>query len=348
MCGKLLRTRMLLSDRSAEGCADGWQVEELLGLEEMKASSSKLLASKEGSMTGQGDGSFGCFPLNRVAVGDCLNLIPKLPDHSIDIVVTSPPYWGQRLDRGIGVIPDPREYLQCLSEVFSAILSKLKPRGILWINIGDAYNTPVNWRLEDSKYSSLGGQSSSQLNSINSAYTKPRKKRRAFIDPEAKWLRYGNLLALPHRLIIDLCEKGYIFRGEVVWRKKNPMPEGVARRPHRGHEGIYLFAKTERHYFRKKPPVSSYWEFGTDKVDGLPHFSRFPVALPRQCIEAYGTAGKEIIVLDPFAGSGTTGIAALEAGCSFVGFEIDAAQARAANYRLAMVSTQCSAKAGGA
>ena len=38
---------------------------------------------------------------------------------------------------GLGVIPDPREYLQALSDVFSAIFSKLKLGGILWINMGD-------------------------------------------------------------------------------------------------------------------------------------------------------------------------------------------------------------------
>ena len=280
-------------------------------------------------------GWLGCFALNQVVIGDCLSLIPQLPDRSIDIVVTSPPYWGQRRDGGMGVIPDPRLYLNGLSEVFCAILSKLKPHGILWINMGDAYNTPVNWRVEDYKYSSLGGQFKRQLNSSNSAYTKPREKREAFIDSETVWLRYGNLLALPHRLIINLCDKGYIFRGEVIWHKTNAMPEGLTRRPHRNHEAIYLFAKSEKHYFRKKPPVGSFWEFSTDKIDGLPHFSRFPLELPRQCIAAYGTTGTDVIVLDPFAGSGSSGIAALEAGCSFVGFEIDAAQALAANSRLA-------------
>ena len=118
------------------------------------------------------------------------------------------------------------------------------------------------------------------------------------------------------------------------------MPEGVARRPHRSHEAIYLFAKSEKHYFRTKPPVPSYWEFGTDKIDGLPHFSRFPLELPMQCISAYGIAGADVVVLDPFAGSGSTGIAALESGCSYVGFEIDAAQAQAANDRSAKVITQ--------
>ena len=291
-------------------------------------------------MSGNTRGGIGCFPLNRVAIGDCLNLIPQLPEQSIDIVVTSPPYWGQRLDGGIGVIPDPRLYLRSLSEVFLAILSKLKPCGILWINMGDAYNTPVNWRLEDSKYSSLGGQFKRQLNSGNSAYTKPRGKRKAFMDSKTTWLRYGNLLALPQRLVIDLCDNGYIFRGEIIWRKKNPMPEGVARRPHRSHETIYLFARSEKHHFRKKPPVDSFWEFGTDKIDGLPHFSRFPLALPRQCIDAYGITGADVTVFDPFAGSGSTGIAALESGCSFIGFEIDSAQALAANDRLAKVSRQ--------
>ena len=294
-------------------------------------------------MSGDSHGRVGCFALNRVAIGDCLNLIPKLPNQSIDIVVTSPPYWGQRLDGGIGVIPDPRLYLKCLSEVFLAILGKLKPHGILWINMGDAYNTPVNWRLEDYKYTSLGGELKRQLNSSNSAYTKPREKRKAFTDSETMWLRYGNLLALPHRLIIDLCDKGYIFRGEVIWHKKNPLPEGLARRPHRNHEAIYLFAKSEKHYFRKRPPVGSFWELGTDKIDGLPHFSRFPLELPRQCIAAYGTTGTDVIVLDPFTGSGSSGLAALESGCSFVGFEIDAAQAEAANGRLAKAAKQHSA-----
>lgn len=299
-------------------------------------------------MSSDGCSRIGGFALNQVATGDCLNMIPLLPDKSIDIVVTSPPYWGQRLDQGYGVIADPRSYLESLTEVFVAILDKLKTRGILWINLGDAYNTPINWRMEDFKYSSLGGRFNGKLNSNNSAYTKPRKKRKAFIDKEVTWLKYGNLLALPHRLIVALCDRGYMFRGEVVWRKRNPMPEGVARRPHRSHEGIYLFAKTENHNFRKSPPVSSFWEIGNDKIDGLPHFSRYPVALPRQCIEAYGNSGEEVTVLDPFAGSGSTGIAALEAGCSFVGFEIDPAQTQAANVRLAKISVQRNGRTGGA
>ena len=56
--------------------------------------------------------------------GDCLSLIPKLPDASIDVVVTSPPYWGQRQSLGNGTENDPRDYLAFLQSVFVAILPK--------------------------------------------------------------------------------------------------------------------------------------------------------------------------------------------------------------------------------
>ena len=52
------------------------------------------------------------------------------------------------------------------------------------------------------------------------------------------------------------------------------------------------------------------------------------------CIDAYGRHGADVVVLDPFSGSGTTGIAAVKSGCTFVGFEIDRGQADAANGRL--------------
>lgn len=275
----------------------------------------------------------GSLALNRVHEGDANNLVKELPDGSVDVVVTSPPYWGQRTSLGTGVEADPRDYLTSLTGLFKRLHPKLKNDGIVWINIGDAYNTPVNWRLEDRQYSSLGPDKNG-LDANNSAYVKPRGKRRAFIDRTTPWLQYGNLLALTYRLVTQLSDEGYLFRGEVIWRKKNPMPEGRCRRPHRQHEAIYLFAKSERHQFRTAPPVGSVWEFGTDKLDGHKHFSRFPEELPRRAIEAFGRTGSDVVVLDPFSGSGTTGVAALKLGCSYVGFEIDPEQVEASNNRL--------------
>ena len=278
----------------------------------------------------------GPYELNRVTQGDCQKLIPALPRESIDIIVTSPPYWGQRISNGNGIEEDPRDYLDFLKNVFASLLPKLKPLGVIWINLGDAYNTPVNWNFEARKYSSLGPERKG-LSPNNSAYTKPRLKRKAYLDPAIAWLQYGNLLALPYRLIIDLCDSGYLFRGEVIWRKKNPMPEGRCRRTHRQHEAIYLLARNEAHHFRTVPPVKSVWEFGNEKIEGPAHYSRFPEELPTRCIDAYGKDGRGVVVLDPFSGSGTTGIAARKMGCSYLGFEIDSVQVEASNKRLEKV-----------
>jgi len=285
----------------------------------------------------ENDVNIGPFEKNKVTLGDSRELIAEIPDNSIDILVTSPPYWGQRMSHGSGVEDDPRVYVQDLRNMFKELLPKMKDTGICWINLGDAYNTPVNWRADDHSYSSLGPDASG-LNAENSAYVKPRHKRKAFIDREVPWLTYGNLLSLPYRLIIGMNDDGWLSRGEVIWRKKNPMPEGRCRRPHRQHEPIYLLAKDERHSFRQKPPVGSVWEFGNEKIPGLPHYSRFPLELPMRCIEAYGVLGEDVVVFDPFTGSGTTGIAAKKLGCTFFGFEIDPQQVDAANERIAATS----------
>lgn len=276
-------------------------------------------------------------PLHQVIAGDCRDLIGALPDGSIDVMVTSPPYWGQRLSAGTGVEDDPREYVRELVAMFSEVIPKLAEDGIMWINIGDAYNTPINWREDDRKFSTLGADKTG-LPDNNSAYTKPRHKRKAFIDKEVPWLQYGNLLGTTYRLVTGLCDEGLLFRGEVIWRKGNPMPEGKCRRPHRQHEPIYLFAKSERHAFRTSPPVGSVWEFPNEKIDGLKHFSRFPEELPRRCIEALGRLGEDVVVLDPFSGSGTTGVAAAKLGCSYVGFEIDEDHALASEDRIRAVT----------
>lgn len=283
--------------------------------------------------------TIGPFDRNRVALGDCLDLANQLPDESVDVLVTSPPYWGQRTSGGIGVEEDPRHYVTALTDIFRAIQPKLKKDGIAWVNVGDAYNTPVNWRADDRSYSSLGADKVG-LSANNSAYTKNRAKRKAFIEKETPWLSYGNLLALPYRMVTEMSDDGWLYRGEVIWRKKNPMPEGRCRRPHRGHEAIYLFARNERHAFRTSPPVKSVWEFGNEKIDGPKHYSRFPLELPRRCVEALGRTGEDVVVLDPFSGSGTTGLVALDLGCSYIGFEIDPEQVEASNARLVEAERQ--------
>ena len=283
------------------------------------------------------------FRTPRVLQGDCIDLIPTLPDESVDVVVTSPPYWGKRESLGGGTEEDPRDYLGFLISVFVHLLPKLKQYGIIWLNMGDAYNTPINWGAKDYVYSSLGAEGKG-FDSTNAAYTKPRFKRRAFIDDQVSWLQYGNLLMLPQRLLIQLVDAGYLYRGEVIWSKKNAMPEGRCRRPHRKHESIFLLARDERHRFCTRPSVSSVWCFANESISGPQHRSRFPTELPRRCIAAYGHLAPDVLVFDPFSGSGSTGLAALQLGCSFIGFEIDPTHAAAANERLAQMQARMSAE----
>lgn len=265
--------------------------------------------------------TLGPWSLNRTHNVDCLSGLRVIPNDSIDVIVTSPPYWGQRGSAGIGSEADPREYVRNLAEILIEGVRCLKPSGTLWLNVGDAYNTPINWREEDSAYSSLG-KDGAGLPPTNSAYTKKRGRRRAFIDDTEQWLQYGNLLALPYRIVIALTNAGAVFRGEIVWEKSRPLPEGRCRRPHRKHEGIYLFAKSERHGFRVSPPVGSLWKL-TQTPNRLPHCSTFPLDLPLQCISAAGLDDHSGIICDPFMGSGTTARAAAMAGHSYIGFELD-------------------------
>lgn len=277
------------------------------------------------------EGSLGPWRLNAVHNVDCLAGLRHIPSDTLDVVVTSPPYWGQRDGPGLGSEADPRDYVRNLVMILAEAMRCLKPAGTLWLNIGDAYNTPINWREDDYVYSTLG-PTGAGLPESNAAYVKPRGRRRAFRDAGARWLQYGNLLAVPYRVVTALCDRGFLFRGEVIWEKTKPMPEGLCRRPHRRHEGIYIFAKHERHAFQTRPPVPSVWKL-VQSPNITPHCSTFPVDLPVHCIKSAGLTEPGIVV-DPFMGSGTTAIAAVTLGHSYLGFEIDARHWELANARL--------------
>lgn len=275
-----------------------------------------------------GHDTLGPWALDTVHNADCLQGLRQLPADSLDVVVTSPPYWGQRGTGGLGLEPDPRDYVRNLTAILVEAMRCLKPLGTLWLNIGDAYNTPINWREKDHSYSSLGPDGNG-LKPTNSAYTKRRGRRRAFLEKGTGWLQYGNLLGIPYRVVLAMSDAGFLFRGEIVWRKSRPLPEGRCRRPHRRHEGIYVFANDERHRFRTKPPVGSVWKL-VQTPNRTPHCSTFPLDLPLRCIEAAAIDGQGI-VCDPFMGSGTTGNAALMLGHRFLGFELDPDTCKLAN-----------------
>src|SRR5438105_1900168 len=135
-------------------------------------------ASPANGTARQTSSRLGPWMLNHVHNSDCLTGLRQVPDNCIDVAVTSPPYWGQRGNGGIGLEEDPRDYVRNLTGVLAEVMRCLKPSGTFWLNLGDSYNTPINWRVEDSSYSSLGAEGNG-LPETNSAYTKNRRRRRA-------------------------------------------------------------------------------------------------------------------------------------------------------------------------
>ena len=289
----------------------------------------------------QGDGkpsaAIGPWAINQVHQRECLAALRDVPSESFDVTITSPPYWGQRGDSGLGSEKDPREYVKNLVTVLHEVMRCLKPAGTLWLNIGDAYNTPINWRSIDSNYSTLGKDRAGHAPD-NAIYQKDRGRRRPFLDRNVNWLSYGNLLGIPYRVVLALMDRGWYFRGEIIWEKSRPVPEGRCRRPHRRHEPIYVIAKSERHRFRRTPPVGSIWKL-VQQPNLTGHTSAFPVDLPLQCIKAADVAGRGVI-FDPFMGSGTTAVAAKILGHDWLGFEFSEKHCVAANARLCDTAEQ--------
>lgn len=80
--------------------------------------------------------------VNRIILGDCLEVLKTLPDNSVDCCVTSPPYYALRdygVEGQIGLEDTPEKFIEKLTEVFMQVHRILKPEGTLWLNIGDSY-----------------------------------------------------------------------------------------------------------------------------------------------------------------------------------------------------------------
>jgi site-specific DNA-methyltransferase (cytosine-N4-specific) len=164
-----------------------------------------------------------------------------LPDASVDLVVTSPPYWALRsyTDDGgrhytgqIGDEPTPGEYVASLVAVTREAVRVLKPTGSLWVNLGDKYNA----------YNGNRGEGTLQTNTI-------RQPASAGAGLDVKDVRPKSLLGIPWRYALRCIDDlGLILRAEVIWSKPNGLPESVTDRVRRSHETWFHFTLTQRYY----------------------------------------------------------------------------------------------------
>lgn len=268
----------------------------------------------------------------NVIHGDALAVCKTLPDDSIQTVVTSPPYWGQRdygIDEQIGVEDQASQYVSDVSELFIEIGRVLRPTGSVWLNLGDTYNGCSIIREADTSHHPRKGEDGyeAQLSKNRSSSGVMRRSSSQF------GLRRQSRMLIPSRIARCLCEDGpYRLRDEVIWAKPSPKPEGrVSTRLQQAHERIYRFVISESATFDETHDVTTnVWEMKT--VDGVDHPAPFPRKLPKRCIELTSERGDT--VLDPFCGSGTTLAVAENLGRKAVGIDANEKFVRQTRSRL--------------
>ncbi|MDQ1315432.1 MAG: hypothetical protein QG662_1541 [Pseudomonadota bacterium] len=263
----------------------------------------------------------------ELLVGDARQILLQMPDGHFDCIVTSPPYWGLR-DYGvpgqIGAELTVDDYIADLVRLFREARRTLADDGTLWLNIGDSYTSGGRtWRDADAK-----------------------NKGRAmdYRAPTPEGLKPKDLIGVPWRLAFALQADGWYLRTDIIWNKPNCQPESVKDRPTRAHEYVFLFSKSEKYCYdwqaimepaadpnQKSKNRRTVWNVNTEPYPGS-HFAVYPKALVRICVAA--GSSKNGRVLDPFFGSGTTGVVCNELGRDCVGIELNAEYAELARERL--------------
>jgi len=224
----------------------------------------------------------------------------ELPDNSVHLMVTSPPYnVGKDYDEDLTL----QEYRDFLKKIWKETLRVLVPGGRVCINVAN-----------------LG--------------RKPYIPIHAFI-------------------IEDMTELGFLMRGELLWNKassagsscawgswksaKNPVLRDV-------HEYILVFSKESfsRYNHHDEPPTmtreefmeytKSIWTFNAESAKRAGHPAPFPVELPLRCIKLY--TFENDVILDPFMGSGSAAVAAIQSNRRFIGYDVDKEYVKTAEKRI--------------
>ncbi len=302
----------------------------------------------------------------RIIPGDVLAGLATLPDASVHCCVTSPPYWGLR-DYGhegqIGLEATPAEYVAKMVAVFREVRRVLRDDGTLWLNLGDSY---------------AGSNQTGGTNSKETGRRKDRMIANRNTGHVPDGLKAKDLVGIPWRVAFALQADGWYLRSDIIWSKPNPMPESVTDRPTKAHEYLFLLSKSERYHYDadaiSEPSLNAGKMVKTNDADGYEsesmnlrtregfkrgvlvkdtrnrrsvwtvpsepfpgaHFAVMPTALVKPCILAGCPTGGT--VLDPFGGSGTVAVVALENGCGFVGCELNPEYVEIAKKRIGNVT----------
>ena len=295
----------------------------------------------------------------RIIQGDCREALKQIDAGSVHTCVTSPPYFGLRDYGGgegeIGSEQEVEEYIDAMVDVFREVRRCLRDDGTVWLNLGDSYMAQKNVAPPPQ---TIGGQRDMPT-------FIPGNRR------EQKGLKHKDLIGIPWRVAFALQADGWWLRQDIIWHKPNPMPESVTDRCTKAHEYIFLLSKKSHYYFDNeaikedakwerwgnqtvikeqqgtaswigsktkeelaamgKKNKRSVWTVNTKGYKGA-HFAVYPKKLIEPCILAGCPEGGT--VLDPFTGSGTTAVVALENNRKFVGTELNPEYIKIAENRI--------------
>lgn len=253
-----------------------------------------------------------------------------------------------KVDHQVGIEATVGEYIDKLQTIFLEVQRVLKPTGTCWVNLGDSF-------------SGSGKGATNKTTNQKEVYVPSTAD--AHLQNRDKSVRAKSLYLVPQRAAIAFQESGWIIRNEVIWSKRSPMPTSKKDAMTVAHETIWFMTKSPKYYYdyeavrqpsktdenqRKLQPRGSQpnqfraingnpqqshifaedglrnlwdvWELSPDPVPDA-HFATYPSEIPRRAILA--GCPPDGVVLDIFAGSGTTLMVAKELGRKAIGIELN-------------------------
>ncbi len=313
----------------------------------------------------------GTNPPWTLYVGDARAVLAGMADQSADCIVTSPPYWGKR-DYGVGGQygheVTPQAYVDTLRETFSEARRVLADDGTCWLNLGDSYS--VGGGGATGLHAYLGAHiAAHRVAELPAKNLLGLPWRVAFALQDDGWILRNAIIwhkpnAMPESVRDRLnCRHELLFlfvKQSAYWFDLDPIrvPHATATRSSRPERRTRPCGRADHStrppkYGPGTPQVTTarryggqrhtrghpngrnpgdVWSIPTRPYKG-PHFAAYPLDLPLRCIAAGCKPGGT--VLDPFTGSGTTGLAAIQLGRKFTGIDLSPDFARLAAGRLA-------------
>jgi site-specific DNA-methyltransferase (adenine-specific) len=244
-------------------------------------------------------------------VGDALTVLKVLPTNTFHVAVTSPPYYWARdyeVADQIGHEGTVAEYVTRLADVFDEVKRVLHPKGVFYLNLGDTY------------YSGNGQPHGRDPRCASRNFMRVKLRP---VDRSGWDIPQKSLIGIPWRVAFELQRRGWTLRSDIVWYRQNSFAEPSVRdRPHRTHEHIFQLTKSRFYSYDLKAleGCGDVWSMPIERSKFIAHNAPYPRELVRRCIQSASPRGG--VVLDPFVGSGTTLVTALELQRNSVGIDL--------------------------